>query len=68
VRAGCPVGLHGGGRERGVSARGSACGPAQGRLRGLVVRAPCRYVYMFTSYKLSDDATLTLYRQIIALE
>lgn len=38
------VGLHGGGRERGVPARGAARRPAQGGLCRLVVRASGRYV------------------------
>lgn len=44
MRAGGVVGLHGGGPERGVTARGPARRAAQGGLRRLVVRAPCRYV------------------------
>ena len=45
VRAGGAVGLRGGGRERGVAARGAARRPAQGGLCRLVVRAPRRWVH-----------------------
>lgn len=42
--AGSLVGLHGGGRERGVAAGGAAGRAPEGRLRGVVVRAARWYV------------------------
>lgn len=41
-RAGGAIGVHGGGSERGVTARGTASRAIEGRLCWLVVRAACR--------------------------